>query len=168
MKRYQKIFAMVALLFGIATIPTVSLADSFVSIIGPSVHNKAYYDDETCIEHVGCTIQERSLNSLTFGLAYGYAWSNEQQIRVGAYFNSYRKPSFFGEYDYTPIHLGKIDLGVGGGLSTGYSQVTSSHAPIIPMGGLIARFDNIELRVVIDPIHHTQAYNISYRYFWSN
>lgn len=132
-------------------INTPVFADSFISLMGPSYHTVKIDNSNG-----------RVLNNNTYGLAYGYLWNNNE-MRIGGYFNSYRKPTFFVEYNYTPFHIANIDIGAGVGLATGYKDFSPLNSPVIPMAGLLARYNNVELRFLpYTGIKHCVIFNISY------
>jgi hypothetical protein len=140
------------ILAALLVLPITSFAGSFVSILGPSYHTIKIDDSNN-----------RVLNNNTYGLAYGYSWNNDNEMRIGGYFNSYRKPTFFVEYNYTPFHIAGIDIGAGVGLATGYKDFSPLNSPIIPMAGLLARYNNVELRFLpYTGIKHCVIFNISY------
>jgi len=118
--------------------------DSWLDINLSSIHGDEDYNVKECST---CTKKTKNYNGFNPGIGLSYSITDYFDVAGGGYWNSFEKPSVYGEGSLKyPIRLktgSDLDIGVFGGVVTGYAKTPKDkqglvHYGLMPMGGIFS------------------------------
>lgn len=141
MSIFKRTTAAAAIFGGLFFITTAHAAPTpYVELMGPSFHT------------VKASITGQVYNNATYGAGAGFDLGPQTSIEAGVYRNSFYKASAYVEFDYLPLSVGRVRIGAGGGVVSGYQRF-SGGGYLTPMAGMVVRYDlnngdSLKMRVI--------------------
>lgn len=141
MSIFKRTTAAAAIFGGLFFITTAHAAPTpYVELMGPSFHT------------VKADIDGREYNNATYGVAAGLDLGQKASIEAGVYRNSFYRASVYVEFDYMPLSVGRVRIGAGAGVVSGYQRF-SGGGYLTPMCGAVISYDltngdRLKLRVI--------------------
>lgn len=141
MSIFKRTTAAAAILASLFTATTAHAAPPpYVELMGPSFHT------------VKGDIGGRIYNNATYGVGAGFELGQMASIEAGVYRNSFCKASVYIEFDYIPLSVGRVHIGAGAGVVSGYQRF-SGGGYLTPMCGAVISYDlkngdRLKLRVI--------------------
>ena len=128
------------------TLASKVYAATWLDIHVASLHTKGTYTKNK---------EEHKFNELNLGLGLDIERGSKSSYVIGAYNNSYGKPSVYTGMDFHTDTNKHISFGIGAGLVSGYANTkdTSSSAYLKPMilPNITIKYENIRTKIGIAP-----------------
>lgn len=113
----------------------------------PAFADETYLDINLASYHLAREdVARRDLNESNPGIGIGRDAGDWRQM-AGIYLNSIRRTSTYALVGYMPLHIGRLNIGIVGGVVTGYL------VDVAPAAGLIAtlQFERIGINIIAVP-----------------